>query len=145
YGSTKVMPVFDSTHTEGANSLYLPIGTNNSPSEVVKVLDPPPALESATSPLGSQRFYNKVDLIVTTTGSSVAVKAGRWNNFAALPADLTNSYSFIKTNITFNDQREGKDTVTTEIDVGLFYKWLTNTAAAVNGCALNGSAVTRLG
>jgi hypothetical protein len=140
YGAAKVDPVFDSTHSGKANSLSLPIGTNNSPSEVVKVLDPPPAYESPASPLGSQRFYNKADLIVTTDPKGiVTVRAGRWNGLNALFPDVTNTpptYSFVSTNVSFGDQREGKNTQTTEIDVGLFNTWLTNAGLALNTLAL---------
>jgi len=140
YGSAKVAPVYDNTHLSKANSLVLPIGTNNAPSEVVKVLDPPPALESPLSPVGSQRYYNRVDLIVTVSpAGSVSLKSGRWNNLQLISPDVTNApptYSFIKTNATFFDYREGKFTITTDFDVAAFSKWLTNAGALLNGVAL---------
>jgi hypothetical protein len=135
-----VTPVFDSTHKGGANSLTLPIGTNNAPSEVVKVLDPPPAGEDPLSPMGSQRYYNEVDLIVTTSPAGVSVKSGRWNMNTAVSGDVTNtvpaSYSFIITTNSFTDQREGKTVNVTELDVAAFSRWLTNTAPNTGG-ALN--------
>lgn len=140
FGSSHVTPVFDSTHKGGANSLTLPIGTNNAPSEVVKVLDPPPGGEDPLSPMGSQRYYNQVDLIVTTTSSGVSVKSGRWNMNLAVPADVTNtvpaSYSFINTSKSFTDQREQKTVQVTELDVQAFGRWLTNTTPN-SGAALN--------
>jgi hypothetical protein len=140
FGSSRVTPVFDSTHKGGANSLTLPIGTNNAPSEVVKVLDPPPAGEDPLSPMGSQRYYNEVDLIVTTSPSGVSVKSGRWNMNTAVSGDVTNtvpaSYSFIITTNSFTDQREGKTVNVTELDVAAFSRWLTNTAPNTGG-ALN--------
>jgi hypothetical protein len=143
HGSTKVEPVFDSTHTEKASSLTLPIGANNNPAEVVKVLDPPPFGESALSPIGQQRYYNKVDLIVTTVGPSgdVTVKTGLWDGFAAVPPDVAvgtnppSKYSFVRSDPSFTDGREAKVTLTTEIDVGAFNQWLTNAGAAINGLA----------
>jgi hypothetical protein len=149
FGSSKVMPLFDSTYKGGANSLTLPIGTNNAPSEVVKVLDPAPAGEDPLSPLGSQRYYNQVDVIVTTSSSgAVAVKSGRWNSNLSVAADITNtvppSYSFIDTSKTFTDQREGKLVQVTELDVGAFTKWLTNTTPN-SGLALNGLKNSKYG
>jgi hypothetical protein len=143
YGSTKVMPVFDSTHTEKVSSLSLPIGTNNAPSEVIKVLDIPPASEDPHSPMGAQRYYNKVDLIVSVTSANVSVRAGLWNPGVGVLPDVTNTvpntYSFIQTNATFKDSREGKMTILTDFNVGAFKRWLTNW-----GTNLNGQAVARL-
>jgi hypothetical protein len=141
YGSSKVMPVFDQKGDplEGASSLTLPIGTNNAPSEVVKILDRPPNGEDPLSPLGAERYYNKVDLIVTTfPDGSVSVKPGRWDPLdPPLSGDITNGvYSFITTTNSFYDQRELKTAQVTEFDVALFNKWLTNTTPN-SGASLN--------
>jgi hypothetical protein len=148
FGSGKVMPVFDlagkgiDNPLEGAGALILPIGTNNAPTEVVKILDHPPLGEDPLSPLGAERFYNKVDLIVTTDQyGQVSVKPGRWDPLdPPLNGDITNttppSFSFITTSNVFRDQRELKDVQVTEFDVGAFNKWLTNTGPN-SGFALN--------
>src|SRR5207237_2844024 len=52
--------------------------------------------------------------------------SGSWNSFTVLPPDAGAQYSFIKSDPTFKDLREGKFTQTTEIDVAAFYKWMTN-------------------
>jgi hypothetical protein len=151
YGSGKVMPVFDlppHSPASGANSMTLPIGTNNLPSEVVKVLDVPPAGEDPLSPLGAQRFFNGADLIVTTLpGGYVRVTSGLWdlNTYLTPDVDVTNGvYSFITTTNTFFDQRENKWAQVTDLDVGLFNKWLTN-AAPNSGAALNIAKKTKYG
>jgi hypothetical protein len=146
YGSSKVNPVFDSTHQGGANSMTLPIGTNNAPSEVVKVVDVPPTGEDPLSPLGASRYYNQVDLIVTTFPSGfVSVMSGLWDLNTTLNPDLTNGgYSFITTTNTFWDEREQKWAKVTDIDVDLFNKWLTNTAPN-SGAALNLAKKTKYG
>jgi len=149
FGSSRVMPVFDSTHLGGASSLTLPIGTNNAPTEVVKVLDVPPNGEDPLSPLGAERYYNEVDLIITTTPTgAVDVKAGRWDLNAHVNGDITNtiptSYSFVTTTNSFWDQREQKTVHVTEIDVGLFNKWLTNTMPN-SGITLNNLKKTKYG
>jgi hypothetical protein len=141
YNSTKVRPDFDKGDPlEGASSLTLPIGTNNAPNEVVKILDHPPTGEDPLSPLGAERFYNKVDVTITTwPDGSVHVKPGRWDPLdPELPGDVTNGvFSFVTTtNTSFYDQRELKNVQVTEFDVGLFNKWLTNTTPN-SGAGLN--------
>jgi len=150
YGSGKVSPVFDSTHQGGANSMTLPIGTNNSPSEVVKVLDVPPAGEDPLSPLGAARFYNQTDLIITTfppnaafPNGYVSVMSGLWDLNTPVKGDVTNGvYSFITTTNTFYDGRENKWAQVTDLDIGLFNQWLTNTTG---GAALNLAKKTKYG
>jgi hypothetical protein len=149
YGSGKVMPVFDlppHAAASGADSMTLPIGTNNAPSEVVKILDVPPAGEDPLSALGAARLYNQADLIVTTFPNGlVSVMAGLWDLKTAVPPDLTNGgYSFITTTNTFFDQRENKSALVTDLDVGAFNKWLTNTTPT-GGAALNIAKKTKFG
>jgi hypothetical protein len=136
----KVMPVFDSTYSEKASSLSLPIGTNNAPSEVIKVLDIPPAGEDPHSPMGAQRYYNKVDLIITvSTSGAVSLRSGLWFPASVTP-DVTNtippSFSFIRTDQTFKDTRENKYTITTEFNVGAFNRFLTNWVTNLNAQAV---------
>jgi len=143
------MPVFDlppHAAASGADSMTLPIGTNNAPSEVVKILDVPPNGEDPLSALGAARLYNQADLIVTTSaGGGVTVMAGRWDLNAAVPPDLTNGgYSFITTTNTFFDQRESKSALVTDLDVNAFNKWLTNTTPT-GGAALNIAKKTKYG
>jgi hypothetical protein len=148
YGSGKVMPVFDlppHAAVSGADSMTLPIGTNNAPSAVVKILDVPPPGEDPLSALGAARLYNQSDLIVTTTSLGVTVKAGLWDLSTPLNPDLTNGgYSFIITTNQFFDQRENKTALVTDLDVGAFNRWLTN-AGPNGGAALNIAKKTKFG
>ena len=148
HGGTKVDPAFDSTHSTNANTLTLPIGTNNSPANVAQVIDPPPAGEGSKSAMGQQRYYNQVDLIVTTKSAGlsnvVTVKAGQWDSSALITPDAGLDYSFVTTTNTFYDAREGKATLTTDIDVGKFYRWMTN-SGLTSGASLNNTAKTSLG
>lgn len=137
-GGGSVAPVYDAEHVGGVSSLTLPVGTNNSPAQIEQILQKPPLGESPQSETGSERYYNKSDLVVTTTATGVTVTTGDWDSFAHVTADTpgTNSgYSFVNTNATFFDQRENKWTQTTEIDVGKLNKWLTNGGAAINAMA----------
>src|SRR5205823_2059593 len=58
WNTAKVAPVYDVGKKEFPNvsSLTLPVGTNSSPSEVVKILDLPPLGENPNSPMGQQRY-----------------------------------------------------------------------------------------
>ncbi len=111
----------------------MPIATNNSPSTVRQIMDPPPTGEDPHSPMGSVRYYNQTDLIITTTPTSVTVQAGLWDNFAAIPPDQTatngsTGYSFIQTNASFYDEREQKMTLTTDLNVTALTNWMVNTS-----------------
>jgi hypothetical protein len=148
YGSTKVAPVYDAAKMESPNvsSLTLPVGTNSGPTQVRQILDPPPLGEDPQSPMGQQRYYNKADLIMVTSASGVvSVESGAWNNFTPLVPDLgTNGFSFVSSTNSFDELREGKPTVTTEIDVAALNKWMTNSGAK-SGATLNSTAQFQLG
>ena len=38
--------------------------------------------------MGSVRYYNQVDLIITTTPTKVTVTTGSWDNFATITPDI---------------------------------------------------------
>ena len=136
---SKTMPKYDDKHVEKVSALALPIGTNNSPVAIQQILDPPPAGEDVNSSLGKQRFYNLAALIISNSPSGVVkVKSGAWNGFVSVPPDSGSGYSFV-TNVTFYDYREQKTVQATEINVGKFNAWLTNTTAT-GGSALNVAA-----
>lgn len=119
---------YSSTQTTNASALTLPIGTNNSSSAVREVLNIPPSAESMASPMGQQRYFNKSELQILVSNSTVTVRVK--TPFDATPSTInwTNASYFIATNLTFTDQREGKTVRTTEIDVTKFRAWAaTNT------------------
>ncbi len=132
-GGSFVTPTYDISPVPNASSLTMPIATNNSPSTVRQIMDPPPTGEDPHSPMGSVRYYNQTDLIITTTPTSVTVQAGLWDNFAAIPPDQTatngsTGYSFIQTNASFYDEREQKMTLTTDLNVTALTNWMVNTS-----------------
>jgi hypothetical protein len=56
----------------GEPVLTLPVGTNSTdPNSVRQIIYPPPAGESQTNPISSQRYYNKADMIITVTNAYV--------------------------------------------------------------------------
>ncbi|MDX1951921.1 MAG: hypothetical protein SFY81_07030 [Verrucomicrobiota bacterium] len=106
----------------GVSSLTLPIGTNNAPQDVKKVIEIPPAGEDANSAMGRQRYYNKADLLVLVSNSTVTVKSGNFNSFAT-SVPWSDASKFVNTNVSFYNRREGKTIVTTGIDVGRLKTW----------------------
>src|SRR6185295_5476170 len=92
--------VFQAEHDGGVSTLSLPIGTNNSPSAVREIVEIPPTGESANSPLGKERFYNKADMIILVSDSGIVAKSGLVNNFdTTIPASQLNV--FVDTTVTF--------------------------------------------
>jgi hypothetical protein len=122
---------FQKEHDSGVASLNLPIGTNNSPAAVRAILEVPPVSEDPNSIIGKQRFYNKSDLIVLVSNSTVRVMSGLFNNFATtIPAaQYTN---FLQTNVSFFNTREAKTVKTTQLDVAKLRTWSqTNTTLSL--------------
>ncbi len=130
-------------HDSKVSTLTLPIGTNNTPSAIHSILEVPPSSEDPNSTMGQQRYYNKADLILTVTNTlstnvvshvtnvvtNVVIYAtsGLSDNFStAIPASQLNS--FVSTNASFQDYREGKTVTPIDIDVGKLATWsATNT------------------
>ena len=136
-GGSGTVPVYDLPPVPGSSSLTLPISTNNSPTVVQQIMEPPPIGEDPRSPMGAARYYNQCDLIVTTTSSNVIVRAGSWDNFVALPPDTgttngNSGYSFVQTNASFYDAREQKTTVMTDINVAALTNWMRASGSALN-------------
>src|SRR5207253_2753119 len=81
------------------------VGTNNSSTVLHKIIQVPPAGESAASLLGKQRFYNKADLVIHVTTNGVLATSGSYNNFSTAVPNLV-SNGMISTNGSFFDKRE---------------------------------------
>lgn len=120
--------LFDGQHDSGKSSLNLPIGTNNSPNAVNEVLQPPPPGESATSVMGQQRYYNKADLVILVSNTTVFARSGYDVDRFKTKIPQSDLDAFLSTNVTFFDKRENKTISTTQIDVGKLTAWSqTNT------------------
>jgi len=147
-GGSSTPPIYDGAHLQGVSSLTLPIGTSNDPTNVIKILDAPPSGEDPHSQLGEQRYFNRADLIVTTSNNTVIVQYNRNEDGSSLTLVPTNAlgsatnsgYTFIRTNMSFYDYRESKQVLGTEIDVNALTNWL-----ASSGSAINTQAQTQLG
>jgi len=114
--------VYKGEHDANTSALSLPVGTNNSPDAVHATIQIPPSSEDANSPMGKQRFYNKADVVILVSNSSVTVTSGRFNNFASTvtPAEYS---AWLDTGVTFFNKRENKTIQTTQIDVEAFRAW----------------------
>lgn len=106
----------------GVSTLTLPIGTNNSIAAVRQVVEIPPLGEDPYSTMGQQRFYNKADMLILVSNTSVTVRSGLWDNFNT-PVLL---HDFISTNASFYNGRERKTVRCVDIDIGKFNAWNTN-------------------
>ena len=120
-----------------AQTLSLPVGTNNNPAAVIGILGIPPAGTDPSSPLGQGYEYNMADIIITnsyTNGLTVYYQNFNQSPYwTVVPMDATNFvggtnryYSFV-TNVTFYDYRELDTVKAVQLDVGKFNTWLTNT------------------
>ena len=104
-------------------SLTLPIGTNNTAAAVREILNQPPTGESSSSAVGQQRYFNKAELQVLVSNSTVTVTVQQPFDAAPVTIPWVQVTNFVRTNVSFTDQREGKTTKTTEIDVGKLTTW----------------------
>ncbi len=104
----------------------LPIGTTNTPEAIREIIEPPPAGEDPSSPIGRLRYYNQCDMVLVASNAGVIVTSGRFNNFATVVP--TNEVAmFVSTANSFTDAREGKTVNPIDIDIGKLTAWsLTN-------------------
>ena len=123
-------------HVGGQSSLNMPIGLDNSPANVHKIVEPPPIGEDPFSPLGKQRFYNKADMIITVNADgTTTVTSGIVNNKSTVVnlASLPNSMKFLDVTRQLYNKRESKTVKQVEIDVARLAVWnssLSNTFPA---------------
>lgn len=120
--------VYEDEHDGGSDALTLPIGTNSSPDAVHAIVELPPTGESATSAMGKQRYYNKSDMVVLVSNTTVVVTSGKVDGFAtAIP--YSQWKTFLDTNVTFYNKREGKTVKTTQLNVNKLTLWSATNAS----------------
>jgi len=123
---------FNGEHDSGVMSLNLPICTNNSPETVREIVEIPPQNESANSDLGKQRFYNLADLVILVNGANdVEARGGGLGNGNGVKLKWSSISNFLRTDVSFYDQREKKTIKATEIDVAKFVTWNTDSKNAL--------------
>jgi hypothetical protein len=115
--------------------LNLPVGTNTSgstsnvASSVYSILQVPPSGESPNSTIGTNRLYNQADMIITVSnGNVITVTSGVFANGAATIISNSQWASFINTNGSFYNMRDGVEVDPVDINVGALRQWsATNT------------------
>lgn len=113
---------YQAKHVSGANAMTLPIGTNNTPAAVHAIVELPPSSEATTSAMGRQRYYNKADMVVVVSNSTITVSSGLDDKFStAIPYNDWNV--FLKTNLTFYNKREGKTVNGIQLNVAKLKAW----------------------
>jgi hypothetical protein len=86
--------------------------------------------------MGNQRYFNKAGIQILVSNSTVTAVIR--SNSTPVTLNWTNGAlsSFLNTNVSFYDYREGKTVKTTELDVGKFKKWMeTNSNATIQPLA----------
>jgi len=126
---------FDGRDIADVNPLNLPVGTNTSGNttnvgaSVNAILQVPPPGESANSAVGTNRLYNQVDMIITISNNNViTVTSGVDVNNAATVISNNQWASFINTNGSFYNMRDGSEVDPVDVNVGALRQWsATNT------------------
>ena len=127
--------VYRADHNSRVSSLNLPIGTNNSPNTVRQIVEvpPPPALESLTSLMARQRFFNKADLVILVTNGiggvfeppTIIAHSGAFDVFSTkIPA--TEVAKFMSTTNRFANRREGRTVTVLDLDIAKLGLWNAN-------------------
>ena len=116
---------YHNDHGAGIKSFNLPLGASFSPTALHAIIDLPRAGESAESPLGRQRYYNKADLIILVFDTTGIAKSGAYNGFTTtIPWTFligTGSVpGFLNTSITFFNKRENMTIQATRLDIDGF-------------------------
>ena len=125
-------------------TLQLPVGTNNTPAAVRELILPPPLGEDPNSALGLQRYYNKAQVVIVVSNTSVTeiIKSSSTDPTPTIvtgvysPADykgIVTNFPFLSVSNTFFDPREMSKTIkATQIDVNVLQQWLPNNFAITN-------------
>ncbi len=129
--------VYNGGREIGVSTLNLPIGTNNSPAAVRQIVEIPPITESPNDPMYSQRFYNNCDVVILVAETDVSVRGGGISQGVGPVVNWNVASNWISTNKTFTDLRENKTVVVTEIDIGKFAEWATNSSNPIRQAIRN--------
>ena len=104
-------------------AVTLPVGTNNTDTALREIIRKPPAGESASSAMAHERFYNKAELLILVSNSTITASVKQPYDASPLVIPAAQLTAFLSTNKTFKDSRENKTVQVTEIDVGKFIMW----------------------
>jgi hypothetical protein len=131
--------------------LCLPIGMNNTSTNLHKLIEIPPGGETITpASLSSERFYYKAGMVLTVDDMKVTFRlypSGASNTWSVsmtnnMPLTSTNAFPFLSTNNSFWDQREQKQVRTMDIDIIKFGNWISNNVPPILYVADNRSVTS---
>jgi hypothetical protein len=151
-GDYNVAAKYNAGYSTNAQALTLPIGNTNAH----ELINMPPTGEDPNSAVGQARYYNKADLVLLVSNSTVTltlktsptdplatnITAYYYPTNSSLTnyAQISNNFPFL--NVTnflgtggastnfFTDKRESDSVKVTDIDMGILKTWLvTNTTA----------------
>jgi len=111
----------------GVNTLSLPLGTNNTLNVLRTIVELPPTGESATSAIGSQRFYNQAQLVILVYSDRVVATSGLYNKFQTKVTYLESSDVLDRSKTMF-DKRQNREVLLAEIDVAKLVANFSNLA-----------------
>jgi hypothetical protein len=121
---------FVGSYISNVNPLNLPVGTNTSGTatnidqNVLSILQVPPASENPDGPVGTNRLYNLVDMIITVSnGNTITVTSGVDINGQATVISNSEWGKFVSTNGSFYDGREGQTVDPININVSNLMQW----------------------
>lgn len=120
---------FQDFHLSGVSPLNLPVGTNTTGAvddvgdNVHAILEIPPAGEAPTSAVGTNRLYNKADLILLISNNLVTASSGVMLDNSATVIPANEWKKFLTTNDNFYNKRESADVQGASIDVEKLRLW----------------------
>lgn len=140
---------YDGVKTNGVSYQRIPVGTNqtelvtNQEANVRAILEIPPDDEPyGYNSVGTNRYYNKADLILKITDTNVIAQSARYRGNSTI---LTNfSSNILNTNLFFYDWRESSYMKSTGLDVGNLKTYLESTNSLQLSALLGGSNVSTL-
>jgi len=122
-------PYFYGAAVSNAPRLVWPVDEEMGPEAVRQIIQIPPPDEEIGSPLGRERYFNKAELVILVTNTSVEAFLKRPYSAERTTLPWLAITNFVSTNKTFVDQREvSKTALTTEFDVGRFNLWAATNA-----------------
>jgi hypothetical protein len=137
-------------YTTNWQALTLPIGTTN----VHEIINMPPSGESVDSSIGQSRYFNKADLVLLVSNSTVTLTLKsspsdpQATNITAyyFPTNssptnyvrVTTNFPWLSITNSFTDQREGDVVKVTDIDVSVLKRWMVTNSTMNNKFANSG-------
>jgi hypothetical protein len=133
----------------------LSFGVSNSPSTLHGMIEIPPPGEDPTSTMGQLRYFNKAQVVIVVSNSTVSALVQSPSNYTLLTnlavnfnatslaasnfAAITNTFPFLALTNYFMDQRESKVVKVSQINIGTLNRWLLS-SFVTNYYPVNGSS-----